>query len=306
MSNARPTLSLGIPVYNGVRWIDDLVTSILSDEFTDIELLISDNGSTDGTADRVRELAGADPRVTANLFHTNQGVQANFNWLIDHARADLFKWCAVGDLIRPGYLTTMVNVMRSQPDRVLAHCRYDFHDGTNTMSRGISHKRYFDERIIPSTTSRIPAQRVIGALRYYAYGGHFFGVHRRDLLVKLGAHAAYAGTDRVLTAELARYGRYHWTDDVLWSCFAPEIDTVDYVADYGLLDGKDYPDIERLVRQRGFATGSGPHGWLTDGALELRRSLLRGDRLRRRLTPQITGNVRVATNKATGIAKRLR
>jgi glycosyltransferase involved in cell wall biosynthesis len=285
MSNARPTLSLGIPVYNGERWITDLVKTILSDEFSDLELLISDNGSTDGTAERIKELAGTDSRLTINLFPTNQGVQANFNWLIDHASAELFKWCAVGDLIRPGYLSAMVRVMQTQPQQVLAHCRYDFHNGTQTMSRGISHKRYFDERIIGATTSRVQARRVIGALRYYAYGGHFFGVHRRDLLVKLGAHAAYAGTDRVLTAELARYGTFHWNDDMLWSCFAPEIDTVDYVADYGLLDGKDYPDIEQLVQQRGFATGNGAAGLSTSAALQVRRSLLRADRLRRRVVP---------------------
>ena len=248
--SARPELSLAIPVYNGAQaGIGSLIENLLRDPFDRIEVIVSDNGSTDATSDILADLDGTDPRLQIHRFATNQGIQANFNKVLQLSRGTYFKWCAAGDLILPGYLERMVTHLRASPTTTVAHCVFDFTDGTQRMERGTHWRRAFDRRIIDATTHRLAAVRVRGNFRFYGYGGHFFGVHRRALVERLGGHAEYAGTDRVLTSELAALGPFHWDPDVLWSCYCPPVEKADYVED-GLIDGDDYPDIEKIFLHR--------------------------------------------------------
>jgi glycosyltransferase involved in cell wall biosynthesis len=275
--NAVPAISLGIPVYNGARGITQLITSILADPFENLELIVNDNGSTDGTADLLSDLRGSDPRLQVGHFSENRGVQANFNEVFKPARSPLFKWCAVNDIIQPGYFESIVSHLQQHPQVTLGHCRYNFTDGESTFVRGSNQKRVFDTKLVPRTTHRLPAVRVDGNLRHYGYGGHFFGVHRTELLARLGAHAEYAGTDRVLTAELAAFGPFFWEPEVLWSCFCPQVDPVDYVADYGLKDGVDYPDLDAKLLERGHMRS------LTPGVSSAVNVTLRARRWERRI-----------------------
>lgn len=250
MSVVKPSLALAIPVYNGVSaGIQQLVEGLLADAFDNTEIVISDNGSSDGTPDILRDLAKSDPRIHLNLFRANQGIQANFNRVLADATADLFKWTAVGDWVLPGYLERSVAHLRAHPETTLAHCVYDFHDGTKRISTGEHWRRTFDRKVIAATEHRLPAVRVVGNLKHYGYGGHIFGVTRRELLVRLGGHTEYAGSDRVVTAELAALGPMHWDRECLWSCYCPVVEKADYTED-GLLDGDDYPDIEAKFLER--------------------------------------------------------
>ena len=142
MSAVPPELALAIPVYNGVSaGIKPLIEGLLADTFDRTEIVISDNGSTDGTPDILRDLARTDSRIRLNLFPGNQGIQANFNRVLADATADLFKWTAVGDWVLPGYLERTVAHLRSHPEATLAHCVYDFHDGTSRIASGDQHQR---------------------------------------------------------------------------------------------------------------------------------------------------------------------
>jgi glycosyltransferase involved in cell wall biosynthesis len=256
MTSAVPAISLGIPVYNGVRFIRPLIESLLADPFDKLEVIVNDNGSTDGTADVLADLRGFDPRLTINRFDANRGVQANFNEVLLRSRAPLFKWCAVGDLVLPGYIDAAVSHLQHHPETTIAHCRYDFTDGIERFATGTNKKRRFHERIMSTTTSSIAAVRVDGCLRYFGYGGHFFGVHRRDLLLSLGAHAEYAGTDWVVTAELAALGPFHWEQEKLWSCYCPPEEPIDYES-YGLTDGANFIDIDMKIIERDYIAQAG-------------------------------------------------
>ena len=248
--SASPDLSLALPVYNGAQaGIGRLIEDLLRDPFDRIEVVVSDNGSTDATPDILADLDGTDPRLRIHRFAANQGIQANFNKVLGLSQGTYFKWCAAGDLILPGYLDRMVGHLRNHPATTVAHCVFDFSDGTMRMDRGTHWRREFDRRIIGATTHRLAAVRVRGNFRFYGYGGHFFGVHRRALVERLGGHAEYAGTDRVLTSELAALGPFHWDPEELWSCYCPPVEKPNYVED-GLIDGDDYPDIERIFLDR--------------------------------------------------------
>ena len=80
MSNpTAPRVSIGLPVFNGEGFLSDAVGSILAQTYTDFELIISDNASTDGTEEICRDYAASDPRIRYDRTVRNLGAAANLN-----------------------------------------------------------------------------------------------------------------------------------------------------------------------------------------------------------------------------------
>lgn len=92
-----PAISIGMPTYNGERFIARAIESVLGQTFADFELLISDNASTDRTGDICVEYARRDPRVHYIRQPRNVGAEANFACVRDLATAPLFAWAADDD-----------------------------------------------------------------------------------------------------------------------------------------------------------------------------------------------------------------
>ena len=123
-----PTLTIGMPVFNGADYIGSAVGSILSQSFADFELIISDNASTDDTQAIAASLAARDPRVRYRRNAENLGISANFNLLVPMARGRYFKWATADDLLRPGYLARCLEALDADPTVVLAYTQTDFID----------------------------------------------------------------------------------------------------------------------------------------------------------------------------------
>lgn len=100
----EPTISIGMPVYNGEMFIKEALDSLLVQSFRDFELIISDNASTDATAKICREYAEADSRVRYFRQDTNIGAAANFKFVLEQSSGDYFMWAASDDKWSPDWL----------------------------------------------------------------------------------------------------------------------------------------------------------------------------------------------------------
>ena len=116
----NPRVSIGLPVYNGERFISAAIESILSQNYQDLELIILDNASTDRTGEICRSYAETDRRVRYFRNIQNVGAAANFNLAFQLARGIYFKWAASDDLCRPAFIERCVELLDAQPDAVLA------------------------------------------------------------------------------------------------------------------------------------------------------------------------------------------
>src|SRR5262249_45528439 len=103
-----PKVTIGLPVYNGAEYLADAITSILSQTFTDFELLISDNASDDATESICRGFADRDRRVKYVRQKTNIGAAANHNLLVGQSDSPYFKWAAHDDILEPRFLEVAV------------------------------------------------------------------------------------------------------------------------------------------------------------------------------------------------------
>jgi len=126
-----PEISIGMPVYNGEHHLRLAIDSILKQNFSDFELIISDNASTDATEQICREFASRDNRIRYFRQTENIGVANNFRFVFDQATVPLFKWMAHDDWIDVDWLSVLVPVAKAQHAIVFGHLQMATYDGQN-------------------------------------------------------------------------------------------------------------------------------------------------------------------------------
>src|SRR4029077_16300744 len=119
----KKLVSIGLPVYNGERFLPAAVGSLLSQTYAHFELIISDNASTDGTEEICRRYASADARVWCSRCETNVGPRRNFNRLFELAQGEYFKWAAHDDAYGADFLLKCVEALERDSGAVLSYPR---------------------------------------------------------------------------------------------------------------------------------------------------------------------------------------
>lgn len=120
----KPKVSIGMPVFNGEKYIRDAINSILFQTFTDFELIISDNDSTDDTSIVCKKYEKKDSRVVYIKQTNNIGAGNNFKFLLDNAKADTFMWLASDDYLADNhYIETMYGKLMEGYDMVFPSVR---------------------------------------------------------------------------------------------------------------------------------------------------------------------------------------
>jgi glycosyltransferase involved in cell wall biosynthesis len=118
-----------MPVFNGEPYIRQAIESVLAQEFEGLELLISDNASTDGTNKICQEYALSDSRVRVILHKENRGAFWNFKFVASHARGKLFLWLAHDDFLDPRFLRECVEHLNKHSQDVLVCSDFLIVDG---------------------------------------------------------------------------------------------------------------------------------------------------------------------------------
>jgi glycosyltransferase involved in cell wall biosynthesis len=208
---APPCVSIGMPVFNGERFLVRAIDTILGQEFEDFELIISDNHSTDGTQEIVRDAMRRDRRIRYERHDRNRGASYNFNrlLLLSDPGARYVKWAASDDEHAPKYLIATVGLLDGDPGAALAHC----------ATADIDEEGYFLRRRnqeVEALASHRPADRLrqLVTLRHECFGA--FGLIRREVACATRGLGAYSDADNVLLAEIALRGRMLHTDEVLF------------------------------------------------------------------------------------------
>lgn len=123
MSDGEPLVSIGLPIRNGERYLDEAVRSVLAQEYGRIELVISDNASDDGTQEICRQLARSDARVRYHRQSENIGLVPNFNAVLHLAQGSYLKWMGDDDWLTPSYVARCVQALEEDPALILVTTR---------------------------------------------------------------------------------------------------------------------------------------------------------------------------------------
>lgn len=120
MSTVQPAISIGLPVYNGAAHLSQALESLLAQSFTDFEIIISDNCSTDATPEIIAGFAARDQRVRVIRQARNIGALANFRYVLDAARAPYFTWAAYDDWREANFLEAAHGALAADPELEMA------------------------------------------------------------------------------------------------------------------------------------------------------------------------------------------
>jgi glycosyltransferase involved in cell wall biosynthesis len=117
-ADTPPTISVGLAVRNDPHRVRRCIESVLAQDFTDLELVICDNASDDGTLETLEDYARQDARVTVAVNPVNIGVHENMNRVLELSRGTLFRWISSDDWLEPGALSTAVAALAERPDAI--------------------------------------------------------------------------------------------------------------------------------------------------------------------------------------------
>jgi hypothetical protein len=199
--SAVPRLSIGLPVYNGERYLRETLDSVLSQDFGDFELIVSDNASSDATGEIAQAAARADRRVRYVRNPRNVGAAANFTAAFRHGSAELFKWACADDLLAAGFLGAAVRELDAHPGAVACYGQITLVDADGKeLGR---YEQGLDLRS-PDVAERFHRARTRTGLLHVLQG-----VMRSEALRHTALYGSYPGSDEVLVAELALHGAIH-------------------------------------------------------------------------------------------------
>lgn len=157
----RPVVSVVMPLYNKAAYFREAIESVLSQTFSQYEILVIDDASTDGSgtlADQVQSEFPNKVRVLRHPGHVNRGVNASRNLAVSECRGDVIAYLDADDLWTPNKLDHDIRILDAQPEAaaVVSHTRYWWQDGR---------KRDRKDRLGPELDTLIPPPQLF--LRCY-------------------------------------------------------------------------------------------------------------------------------------------
>jgi glycosyltransferase involved in cell wall biosynthesis len=227
-----PRVSIGIPVYNGERYLAETLDSLLAQSFEHFEIVICDNASTDRTSEICQSYQAKDARVRYFRNDRNIGGAANFNRTFELSSAPLFHGGSCDDLYAPEFLERCVDALDRDSSVVLSHARtvmiddwgqpFVWHPERNCYvdsygrSQGTSGDVVRPQPYHVAESAR-PEVRLRDVLWVMGWALPLSGVIRSEALLRTSGHGNYYGADKVLLAELALQGRFYEVNEELFA-----------------------------------------------------------------------------------------
>lgn len=215
MANSKPLVSIGMPVYNGERFIRQALDSLLAQDYENFELIISDNASTDGTSDICQEYLAKDKRVRYHRNHENIGPIANFCQVLEYAKGEYFMWAACDDVWEPTYIKTLLQSLLRTPSAVIAFSALDTIDEHNHYVR--TYPYLFE---LPSADLFTRLRNYINQEEYLGKANPIYGLMRRSAIQMAGGFRVWGkgiwGMDMLVVFRLLSLGELVLSRDVVF------------------------------------------------------------------------------------------
>jgi glycosyltransferase involved in cell wall biosynthesis len=189
---SAPRVSIGMPVYNGERFLRPAIESVLAQTYTDFELIISDNASTDATPDICRAYAARDRRIRYARNATNIGAARNFNRVFQLSAGEYYKLANADDTCAPTLVARCAAVLDAHPEAVLCYARTTLIDEAGV------------------------AERFRAALYGIGLVNVFQGLIRSRALRRTRLMGSYLSSDVLLVETLTLHGQFHELGEALF------------------------------------------------------------------------------------------
>jgi glycosyltransferase involved in cell wall biosynthesis len=214
----EPQISVGMPVYNGEKYLSQAIESILAQSFPEFELIISDNASTDRTMEICRAYESNDSRIEYIRHDVNMGGPKNWNFVFTVAKGKYFKWASANDICDSEFLAKCKIVLDNNEDVALCYPRTRLIDEQGSITED------YEDRL--DLQSPDPYTRFINLMTNLRLNNPQAGLFRSSVLRKTGLERFYPGGDIPLMAEVALSGKFHeWPEFLFFRRMSPDAST---------------------------------------------------------------------------------
>jgi glycosyltransferase involved in cell wall biosynthesis len=233
----RPLVTLGMPVYNEVKYIEESLQNLLKQTYPNLEIIIADNASTDGTSEICESFAAAHANVRYIRHPKNIGQHINFNYLVRCGSGTYFCWVSGHDFLDPDFVEKSVAVLEADSRVVLAYPR------TMNMTK---EGQFTREKVRPFDIRSMTAERRFREVMWRVDCNYVYGTFRLIPMLESKLFQALPAADWVFLSEMAVKGT-----------FAP-VDTFKY---YRMSREHVQTEVEKRHRIMGYLF---PHKTFTD------------------------------------------
>ena len=202
-----PRVTVGLPVYNGARYLRIAIEAILAQTYTDFEFLIVDNASTDETEAISREYAAKDDRIRYHRNEVNIGAPGNFNRTFRLAKGEFLKWTTSDDWVAPTMIEKCLAVLDEHPDGVICFPNAELVDPEGR------HIDFYDD-VLDLRDPR-PSLRFIQLMNTIKLAHQHTGLIRCSALEHTALHGDFIWADINFLAELSLYGKFYLLPEYL-------------------------------------------------------------------------------------------
>jgi glycosyltransferase involved in cell wall biosynthesis len=196
----KPLVSIGMPVYNGERFIRRALDSLLAQDYKNFELIISDNASIDKTQEICLEYAARDARIRYFRNEKNMGSAWNFQRVFELSSGKYFMWAAADDWREPTFISKCIEILEHDPTVVLAYplaVLIDEDGQEYGLMAGRLDTRDWDSPVIRGIFVMLGIQ-----------GNEIYGLIRADALRRCKPIRATLGADIITLFELSLIGKF--------------------------------------------------------------------------------------------------
>lgn len=218
-------VSIGLPVYNGERFIRKKIESILKQTIGNFELIISDNGSTDKTIELIEDFTKKDRRIRFFKHEQNMGVIENFNFVLQQAKGGYFMWTAVDDIQMPTFIEKNLEVLEKNSKVACSISKIQLYgDITNQLRLNQSDlriikfiKKFKNEfgHIDSYSASGPYEKRVNEYFKNLRHNHVFYGVYRIEQIRNAFVKNSFIMNDSCTTFNILKFGELYVIDEIL-------------------------------------------------------------------------------------------
>lgn len=209
-------ISIGLPVFNGEKFINQCLDSLLAQTFQNFELIISDNASTDSTSEICKEYALKDKRIKYIRQEKNNGSVYNFNFVLNHAKFEYFMWAAVDDLWESTFIEKNLNILETNKNFVGSISEIEFYEMSEEhkpllkdIAFGKSGKFQYTQSILGTYEERIDF------LFKFGEPSCFYAIYRTKKLQKSVPKKTFGSWDFAVIVAVLKFGELNTINEIL-------------------------------------------------------------------------------------------
>jgi Glycosyl transferase family 2 len=202
-SGGQPLVSVGLPTYNRAGLLKQAITSVLAQDYSNFELVISDNASADDTQRVCEDFCARDSRVKYIRHPTNEGPRGNFLEVLGRSRGEFFICLGDDDWLDASYVSRCTQELMENPDYSLVCGRAKYYQDGQFLADGAAVNLLQD----------CAEERVLAYYEQWSNNPAFYGVMRRELVPLTWPPRPVLAGDLLIVAALAFMGKIKTIND---------------------------------------------------------------------------------------------